>query len=136
MIPFSRALDITPIPLKLSSASGAPIATHGIADVKVQLPGLAPRLWTFVVAAVQHSFLGADFLKATGLLLDLRNRRLASPNMSVPLHVSGTTALIGDIHFELPHALRPDTSKSLPPPQHSVVHQIPMTGHPVFAAPR
>ena len=73
VLPYSSTLEIQPVTLSLVSAAGISIRTHGRTIRTVSLPGFKPHQWTFIVADVRAAYLGADFLRATGLLVDLAN---------------------------------------------------------------
>ena len=56
---------------------------------------MKPYRWDFIIAEVSHPLLGADFLWANSLLVDLRGKRLvdAKTYFSPPLCEMGTPAL-------------------------------------------
>jgi hypothetical protein len=59
--------------VQLTLASGARINVHNITHVRIHLATGLHFDWIFVDANVQAMYLGADFLKFSGLLLDVRN---------------------------------------------------------------
>ncbi|KAM9343827.1 uncharacterized protein KZ484_016197 [Pholidichthys leucotaenia] len=59
------------------AANGSIIDTFGERNLPLCIHGRNYR-WTFIVAAVSFNLLGADFLCAHGLLVDLANRRLVN----------------------------------------------------------
>ena len=62
--------------LELQAANGTPIATYGQRLVTVNLGLRRSFPWVFLVANVQHTILGADFLQHFNLQVDLRRKRL------------------------------------------------------------
>ena len=70
----------------LKAANGSSIKTYGVHSTKLQL-GSRQYKWDFTVADVSHPLLGADFLWANALLVDLKGKHLveADTYLSVPL---------------------------------------------------
>ena len=79
----------------LSAANGSSIPTFGKRSLSFQLSGTKYE-WSFILANVQRPILGADFLHATGLLIDVRHKRLlsgSSPSASFLLNSSSSDPL-------------------------------------------
>ena len=129
----------------LSAANGSTINTFGTRKVQLQLCGRTYE-WSFIIAAVERPLLGADFLRRTGLLVDVRGCQLinAEDFSSTPLTmatrclIQGLTQDAGDCYKRL-LAKFPSLSKptfSEPVTKHGVVLHIPTTGPPVRARAR
>lgn len=58
------------------AANGTPIGTYGKRLLKVSLGLRREFTWSFTVADVTSSIIGADFLSEFGLLVDLKRKRL------------------------------------------------------------
>ena len=65
----------TPSPIALTAANGTAIRTYGTRELRLRFNG-HPYTWKFIVADVSQPLLGADFLSAHNLLVDVANRRL------------------------------------------------------------
>lgn len=59
----------------LEAANGSPIRTYGTRHIELCFGGQR-FTWDFITAKVAVPLLGADFLCAYGLLVDVKNRRL------------------------------------------------------------
>ncbi|CAI5694697.1 unnamed protein product [Oreochromis niloticus] len=131
---------------QLIVANGSPIATFGERFVTVCFHGRDFQ-WTFVVAASSVPILGADFLCAHGLLVDVANRRLidAQSFSSVPCFTRAIEPLnranlvtSGNVFqrllSEFPSLTVPNFSNTAT--KHGVEHYIPTVGPPVFARAR
>ena len=123
------------------AANGCSIYTYGKRKIKLKL-GVEHSEWTVDIADVQRPLLGADFLQATVLLVDVRQQRLVNPKSlhSVPLQPAKLSTV---------HLVRADRSKydqllsrfpSLTAPmfstakvKHGTCHHIIMQGPPVTA---
>jgi len=129
----------------LVAANGTAIKSYGQRTLPLQLGSLRLN-WSFTVADVSQPILGADFLRANSLLVDLRGGRLVHSNTyaSIPAptsqqgapHIS-TVSLSNDFAKLL--ADRPELTTptfSHDSPKHGVEHYIPTEGPPVFAHPR
>ncbi len=107
-----------------------------------------PYDWKFIVAAVERPLLGADFLRHSGLLVNVKKQQLvdATTYSSAPLvnafgHQVNVlrSPLIPDNTYtrllaEFPKLTKPDFSTSTT--KHGVEHHIPTTGPPVHAKAR
>ena len=131
---------------QLSAANGSSILTFGNRSVEVCFNGRAFR-WDFVIASITFPIIGADFLCANGLLVDVANRRLidAVSFATVPCQVGGSGLLThasfsaSDCVFqrllaEFPSLTTPAFSTATV--RHGVEHFVPTTGPPVFARAR
>ena len=128
---------------ELVAANGSSIKLYGKRLLKLHFP---PRVyeWEFTVAAVARPILGADFLRAHSLLVDIRGQRLVNSETfqsmqlsrgvseSVPHLQAITTSderydkLLG----QFPEITLPNFSQPLV--KHQVEHCIPTQGPPVF----
>ena len=99
----------------LIAANGSKIPTWGKRTIAVRL-GSNSYLGSFHVAAVKHSLLGADFLAAHNLAVDIRGRRLidletfstvtqAIPTSTLHSHKPRIGALSNPVHHS-PHKSR------------------------------
>ena len=70
----------------LSAANGSTINTWGTKKVRLHLCDQSYE-WPFLIAAVDRPLLGADFLRHTGLLVDVRGSQLINADTfsSAPL---------------------------------------------------
>ena len=130
----------------LCAANGSPIGTFGTRRTTVSFHGRTFE-WDFVVAAVTVPILGADFLCAHGLLVDVANRRLIDAvtfasftcDVGCTNQVTLTTYSTTDNVFlsllaEFPSLTTPAFSSAVA--KHGVEHFIPTNGPPVFARAR
>ncbi|XP_056106413.1 uncharacterized protein LOC130084911 [Rhinichthys klamathensis goyatoka] len=130
----------------MDAANGTPIRTYGTRYVEVCFGGRRFG-WDFVMAAVSTSLLGADFLCAYRLLVDVTNHRLidALSFASYPCTLGGTGALClsntfatGDLYqrllAEFPDITTPTFSSAVA--KHAVEHYITTVGPPVYARAR
>ena len=64
----------------LLAANGSHISTFGTRTLTIQIPEGVFR-WAFVVASVSQPLLGADFLRAHSLLVDVKHHRLVNTHL-------------------------------------------------------
>lgn len=130
----------------LTTATGTPIRTYGSRSVTLHFGGQRFN-WDFVTADINFSLLGADFLCAHGLLVDIKNERLVDAlTFSSFACTRGDAAyrglsgsLSGADEFVRLLADFPDLTKptfSAPSAKHGVEHHISTTGQPVYSRPR
>ena len=130
----------------LKAANGSSIKTYGVHTTELHFASRQYK-WKFVIADVARPLLGADFLRANALLVDLKGRRLvdAETYLSIPLGKGGTgaphldaisssTDRYGRLLAEFPAITTPDFSQ--PTSKHGVEHFIPTKGPPVHAHAR
>ena len=130
----------------LEAANDSPIRTFGTRTVNLCFGGQRFG-WDFVTAEVSTPLLGADFLCANGLLVDVMNRRLISAetfsSLACELSGSGTTKLSGALSpsdvfspllAEFPELTEPTFSAAAT--KHGVEHHIATAGPPVYARAR
>ena len=68
-----------PLEKELVATNGSRIRCYG--EKKLQLNvGTRTYEWTFLVADVKRSLIGADFLRHSSLLVDLRNKQMVHPD--------------------------------------------------------
>lgn len=131
---------------KLYAANNTPIRTYGEKTLTLNLGLRRCFRWTFIIADVKTSILGADFLRHNKLLIDLHQRKLVDrvTELSIKANNCSSTEsgvyMIGRNHAyhnilkQYPDVLRPMSLKS--PAKHNVVHHIETTGPPLYARPR
>ena len=147
VLPASAA-DITGGELgpRLATANGSPIRTYGVRSVELCFGGQR-FTWDFVTADIAFPLLGADFLCAHGLLVDVKNNRLVDA-----LTFSSFTCTRGEAAYDglsgslseadkYLHLLAefPDLTQptfSAPTAKHGVEHHIATEGPPVYARAR
>jgi len=132
----------------LVAANGSSISTWGKRNHSMNF-GSQRFTWSFYIADVKHPLLGADFLMANNLAIDLRGRRLIdlSSYATFPAEASITSVSPGihelrsgdpelaSIIDEFPDLLVP-RFKATDENLHGVEHHLPTQGPPVFARPR
>ena len=81
----------------LLAANGTSIRTFRTRNLPLHIASNTYQ-WNFIIAEVTHPLLGADFLRANSLLVDLKGKRLvdAATYQSVPLSPTTTPALHPD----------------------------------------
>ena len=77
----------------LKAANGSSIKTYGVCTIQLRLASRQYE-WNFIIADVARLLLGADFLRANSLLVDLKGKRLvdAETYLSIPIGNTGTFA--------------------------------------------
>lgn len=130
----------------LYAANGSKIQTFGEKTIKINLGLRREFQWKFILADVQRSIIGADFLSANKLMVDLHGRKL----IDKVTQLSRTTCLSQstepsirsiDINNEYHAILQkfPDITKKenfKKDPKHNVQHHIYTTGPPVYERAR
>ena len=129
----------------LVAANGSNIATYGTRRMNIRLENQY-HTWLLILADVKTPLLGADFLQANGLLVDLQSRRLVnatsfasstvrqSNQTSLGLHHVTSDDPYSRLLEQFPTITRPVfSSKSV---RHSVEHFIQTEGPPVHARAR
>lgn len=130
----------------MDAANGTSIRTYGVRRVDVSFGGRR-FTWDFVMAAVSTPLLGADFLCAFNLLVDVKHCRLidAVSFTSYPCTLGGAGALglantlsTGDPYqrllAEFPELTTPTFSSAVA--KHGVEHHITTLGPPIYARAR
>jgi transposase InsO family protein len=124
----------------LQAANGSTIRTYGSREMTLTING-RNFTWNFILADVTQPLIGADFLCANTLMVDIKGQRLVDPTTyaSIPLSASNTPASgIHHVHAEnvysalvteFPDILTP--TFSTPTAKHGVVHYIPTQGPPI-----
>lgn len=132
--------------LQLFAANNTPIKTYGEKTIRLNLGLRRSFTWTFIIADVKTSILGADFLRHFQLLVDLHKKKLIDivTNLSIntieistpseAIHLINSSQDYHGILKTYPNVLRPMSLKQ--PPKHNVVHYIETTGPPLFARAR
>ena len=136
----SRRSDVV-----LYAANGTPIRTYGTRKLCLHIIGKKLE-WEFVVADVKQPILGADFLCAHSLIVDVKGRRLVDANtfISLPLfHTTRSAERVQSISStnefrklldDFPSILIPTFSS--PTTSHGVYHFIPTNGPPIHSHAR
>ena len=108
----------------LVTANGSNIATYGTRRMNIRLEN-QDYTWPFILADVKTPLLGADFLQANGLLVDLQSKRLVNSTSfaSSTLRQSNQTSLglhhvtsddpYSRVLEQFPTITRPEFSSSL-----------------------
>lgn len=131
----------------LMAANGTSIATYGVKLLQVALGLRRTFAHTFILAAVSHPIIGADFLNRYGLLLDVRNKRLIDPATSIAANANIASVdvvspklfafnnnIFANLLKEYPSLMEaPDFKK---PIKHDVVHRIHTKGPLPVSKPR
>ena len=125
---------------KLTAANGSDISTYGKRTIPLHFNNRRFK-WTFTIAHVSQTLLGADFLQTHSLLVDIKGQRLidSSDYTSITLRSASTAALhlnsiaSADDEFakllaEFPDVTQPSFSN--PTPKHRVELFIPTQGPP------
>ena len=142
----SRDTRTGPSPdIRLEAANGSPIHTYGEREMKLAFNGKTFS-WMFIVADVTQPLLGADFLCAYNLMVDLKGQRLVDSStfavlplelkmgVSQPIHVVEAENEYAALLSRFPELLTP--SFSAPTVKHGVVHHITTDGPPIHSRPR
>ena len=133
----------------LLAADGRQIPAWNTVSLPVTLGGRQFGLHRFIHAAVDQPILGADFFTRTGLLIDLKNRRLLPPSSSPspspspppPPSLPTVAKLSTPPEFqkllsEFPAVTNKDGVRFAGSPAHGVRHHIVTKGPPVFSKAR
>ena len=129
-----------------SMANGTPIETFGTRPIRLTI-GHFSGSWPFILARVTRPILGADFLRSSGFLVDVRRKRLVQAESWDTAALRPATGAQPVFHLQRPDSeilewirssyldiLVPKFSE--PTAKHGAVLQIPMTGRPVFVKAR
>ena len=133
--------------LPLVAANNTTIYTYGTSRRIVDVGLKGDYAWTFIVADVKQSIIGADFLIHYSLLVDLKSHCLRDmrTGLAIPATLSSIkplslnrvdtiqndyTKLLG----QFPELTRPTTKGG--PVNDGITHKIVTKGHLVFARPR
>lgn len=131
---------------KISAANGSAINVFGTKFLKLTLGFRRVFNHTFLIASVTKPIIGADFLKMTGLVIDIRNCRLIDPLTNTS--VSGTPCrenIISPRFFEIEqkyNSILQEFSSLMEPPnfnlpvKHTVMHHIITNGPLPYSRPR
>jgi transposase InsO family protein len=130
--------------VSLVAANGTPIRTYGTRLVHLKFGTHCYKL-NCIIANVTQPLLGADFLHAERLLIDLRNRRLVDGETFATISCAVLTGVppclnvmtnneFAKILEGFPEITTPDFKQR--EMKHGVQHYIPTVGQPVYARPR
>jgi transposase InsO family protein len=131
---------VTPSDYNLFAANGSPIKTYGQKTMCLNLGLRRDFKWTFIIADVRNSIIGADFLSKYKLLVDLHARRLRDQvtDLSTPTRVSYspelsiTTIDINNDYHAILKKFHSVTNPSIHTEieTHNIQHEIHTTGPP------
>ena len=134
--------------LGLVSATGGAIRSWGERHIVLQF-GLHRFVWPFRLASVDRPIIGADFLKAYKLLVDVARHRLLFASTLQPLELPSVSSIPDSAIYTAPLCVPNEYRKLLEDfpeithtdfknkkTQHSTQHHIVTTGPPVFAKAR
>lgn len=133
-----------PCNIVLTGVGGETIPTFGSFSCKLAVPGLRREFPVTFIVAETTAILGADFLTASGLQLDMKRRsltdsetqisaKLAACSLKTQIRMAGVTngsSIFGDF----PSLVQPPDYGILP--NTDVTHSIITEGPPVFSKPR
>ena len=149
VLPATKSDRRLPTSKSLQAANGTPISAYGHRSLTIDL-GLRRKFQrVFVVAEVDQPILGADFLHAYHLLVDVRGKRIV--DCATNLSTAATTAFITspirpsvnllsappavqELLSKFPSVTRPFSA--VQEPRHSVVHHLTTKGAPIHAQAR
>lgn len=136
-----------PTSFKLYAANGSSINTYGEETLKLNIGLRRNYSWSFIIADVKRSIIGADFLRHHNILVDLKGQQLIDglTKLSIKalstysedntsLHVVNMNTPYSEILAQYPDIQRPMSLKK--PPPHDVSHHLETTGPPIFVRPR
>lgn len=147
VIPPSQNTCFTATDVKLQAANGTPIRTHGQQHLSLNLGLRRSFPWNFLVADVRQPIVGADFLTAFGLIVDIQRKQLLDSTTTLRVKGRGTTINSLGLRLALHNANKytallkqfPAVCYPNAKPQevkHDVVHHIVTQGPPSNARPR
>lgn len=137
-----------PSDVHLTAANGTRIKTFGPKTLNLDLGLSRTFSWTFEMADVSRSIIGADFLHYFGLLVDVRRQRLVDPTDKRTVTCAVTTSLPSNAPLFTVARARdwdvllqefPSVTRESPVPEifrHGVEHVLETRGPPLFARPR
>ena len=140
-VPAGATCDQLP---RMVNVTGGPVRVFGRRRLQLCFDG-QPYSWDFIIADTDFNIVGADFLRAHGLVVDLPNRRLlraqqlganacAQTTDGRPDVVSTEDDTFLRLLSRFPALLSPDFSASAV--RHGVEHHLSTEGPPVFARAR
>lgn len=131
---------------KLYAANNSEIKTYGVVTLELNLGLRRGYKWSFIVCDVKQPIIGADFLKAHHLVVDLHNRKLIDGLTKISKEatvVKCSDSSISSIQQDNPYKdLLGEFSEItkpvsyIEPPSHNTYHHIETTGPPVFTRAR
>lgn len=152
IIPTHLATGIaaTDTPIKLCTASGDSIKTHGQATLDIVIQQLRRKFsWTFIIADITNPLLGMDFLNHFNLQVDCgshtlldetTNRsaliKLSKSILNVTVTKPDLPSNIASLINEFPSITSPHTTPNKSPPTTFYHHIHTSSSPPVFSKPR
>ena len=138
---------VTPNRNYLQAANGTPILSYGKRTITFTVGGTRYS-WPFIIAKVTSPLVGADFLRHSGLLVDVRHKRLvqadngSSVSLSTVARANNATVSVVQaqctytawLEKDYPDLIRPTFKDSAV--KHGIELTIPTSGPPVFAKAR
>ena len=130
----------------LSAANCTPIETFSTRPIQLTV-GRFSGSWPFILAQVTRPILGAEFLRSSGFLEEVRRKRLVQAESWDTAELQPSAGTHQVFHLQQPESetlawIRASYTEILVPKfsepmaKHWVVLQIPTTGRPVFAKAR
>lgn len=131
---------------QLFAANNSPISTYGEKSLVLNLGLRRQFRWSFIIADVKTSILGADFLGHFKLLVDIHRKKLVDriTDLSInaieiksdqdAVHMISRSNEYREILKQYPNVLRPLSLKE--PAKHNVVHHIETSCQPIHAKAR
>ena len=129
----------------LEAANGTAIRSYGTRTISLTLDGRCFD-WEFVIANVTQPLLGADFLCAFNLMVDIKGQRLVDTmtyssfplnqtrGQALGVHHVSTDRTFADLLAQFPEIRTPTFSS--PTTRHGVQHFIPTEGAPIHSRAR
>ncbi|CAE1168528.1 unnamed protein product [Acanthosepion pharaonis] len=147
VIPPTNRSALKPTPFQLRAANGSTIETYGNKELTLNINLRRDFKWSFTVADVRTSLLGADFLAHYNLAVHVKTRTL-SDNMTtikitgIPSSFNTTRISVAtqhDPHYveilrRYKHLTQP--IKPTDAGDHQTQHHIKTTGQPAYSRPR
>ena len=130
---------------RLEAANGTAIRSYGTITLSLSLDGFIYP-WKFIVANVTQPLLGADFLCANNLMVDIKGQRLVDTTTYASFQLNCTNGQALGVHnvstdhkfssllADFPEILTPTFSN--PTSKHGVEHFIPTEGPPIHSRAR
>ena len=130
----------------LVASNGTSIPTYGLKTVTIKVGTLSLR-WPFLLAKVSQPIIGADFLRQSGLLVDVLLKRLVKADTGDSTRVIVANLAPPSVASTAPESEYARWIKSCYPAlitptfaeltvKHGITMQIPTKGRPVFARAR
>lgn len=145
VLPKNKFNNNKALACKLFAANGSTINTYGSLNHNLDLGLRRSFPWTFTVADVCQSILGADFVHHYGLTINLNQKTISDPItqlqsvlaptrvIEAPVYTINQTCRFADIIKQYPELTN---GSPRPISNYSVQHHIITNGHPISEKPR